>query len=125
MALIERVESKDSKLFDDSMQSIRELPVQMGHTVRVKVEKANMDSPFREAEFQVDYKKGIVNTGLEVAKLAAALGIIAHPLKDGKEIVSQWVFGEKKWIGFANAVAEIEANPELQRAIMAKMYETK
>jgi len=130
MALVERVESKDSKIFDDSMKSIREIAVQNGHTVRVRVEKANLDSPFREAEFQVDYRKGIVNTALEVAKLAANLGVISHPVnpETGKAIAAQWVFEgangvSKKWIGFANAINEIEANPELQSAVMSKINE--
>lgn len=128
MALVERVESKDSKIFDDSMKSIREIAVQNGHTVRVRVEKANLDSPFREAEFQVDYRKGIVNIPMEVANLAANLGVISHPVnaETGKPIASQWVFEgqngiSKKWIGFANAVTEIESNPELQAAIMTKI----
>lgn len=119
MALIERVTSKDSKIFDESMHSIREIPVQMGHTVRVRVEKANLDAPFREAEFQVHYQKGIVNTGLEVAKLAANLGVITHPLNDkGVEIKAQWLFEETKWIGFANAVEAIENDKDLQDRIM-------
>lgn len=124
MALIERVESKDSKLFDETKQSIREIAVQRGHTIRVKVEKANLDSPFREAEFQVDYHKGIVNVGLEVVNLASNLGIIDHPKNDkGADILAQWRFGDRKWIGYDNVVAEAEANPDFQREIMKKIYE--
>jgi RecA/RadA recombinase len=124
MALVERVESKDSKIFDETMSSIRELPVQRGHTVRVRVDKANLDNPFREAEFQIDYQKGVVNTGMEVAKLAANLGVIYHPLNDkGAPIAAQWVFGDKKWVGFANAVAEIESSPELQRKLVSAIYD--
>lgn len=120
MALVTRVESKDSKIFDETMNSIRELPVQTGHTVRVKVEKANLDNPFREAEFQIDYNRGVVNTGLEVAKLAANLGVISHPLNaEGKPIAAQWTFGTRKWIGFANAVKEIESDPGLQDQLMS------
>jgi RecA/RadA recombinase len=119
MALVTKVESKDSKIFDDTMHSIRELPVQVGHTVRVKVEKANLDSPFREAEFQVAYKQGIVNKGMEIAKLAVNLNIITHPLNDkGAPIAAQWLFGTKKWIGFANAVKEIEKDLGLQDQLM-------
>lgn len=123
MALVERVESKDSKIFDESMKSIRELPVQQGHTVRVRVDKANLDAPFREAEFQIHYSKGVVNTGMEIANLAANLGVIYHPLNDkGSPIATQWVFDDKKWIGFANAVNEIESSPELQRRLMTAIY---
>jgi len=121
MALVERVESKDSKIFDDTMQSIRELPVQVGHTVRVRVEKQNLGTPFREAQFRINYKEGVVNTGLEIATLAANLGVIRHPVNPdtGKEIVAQWIFTDRKWIGFANLVKDCEASPELQRELMA------
>jgi recombination protein RecA len=119
MMLVTRVESKDSKMFDETMHSIRDLPVQRGHTVRVKVEKDNLNAPFREAEFQIDYSQGVVNTGLEIAKLAVGLNVISHPLNDkGAPIAAQWLFGTKKWIGFANAVKEIEADLGLQDAIM-------
>lgn len=125
MALVTRVESKDSKIYDETMHSIRELPVQVGHTVRVKVEKANLDSPFREAEFQIDYKSGVVNTGLEVAKLAANLNVISHPLNpEGKPIAAQWVFGTRKWIGFANAVKDIDEDPGLQDQLLAAVNES-
>lgn len=125
MCLVTRVESKDSKIFDGSMTSIRELPVQRGHTVRVKVEKDNLNSPFQEAEFQIDYKKGVVNTGLEIAKLAANLNVITHPLNpDGKPIASQWVFETKKWIGFANAVKEIDSDLSLQDRLMEAIAES-
>ena len=120
MALCERVESKDSKLFDPTMQSIRELPVQVGHTVRVKVEKDNLGNPFREAQFRINYDKGIVDIGLEVATLAANLGVVKHPVnvETGKEIIAQWVFQTRKWIGFANFVAECEKDPDLVQSIM-------
>lgn len=123
MALIERVNSKDSKIFNDSMHSIRELPVQEGHTIRVKVEKDNSDSPFREAEFQIHYKKGVVNVTQEVCSLAINLGIISHPLNDkGTEIRSQFVFGDNKWIGFDKMVAELETRPEVVQEIMNACY---
>jgi RecA/RadA recombinase len=124
MALVERVNSKDSKIFDKEMQTIRELPVQRGHTVRVKVEKANLDNPFREAEFQIDYQKGVVNTADEVARLAIALGVIKHPLNDkGTPINTQWVFGDKKWIGSQKMLDEVASTPELQRELMAAIKE--
>ena len=119
MALVEKVTKKDSKIFDETMQSIRELPVQMGHTVRVKNEKDNLGKPNREAEFKIHYTQGVVRIGEEVAMLAANLGIIGHPLNDkGAPIASQYVFGAKKWIGMANVIKDVEENPELQAQIM-------
>lgn len=125
MALIEKVTSKDSKVFDESMKSIRDLPVQMGHTIRVRTEKDNLGKPNREAQFRLHYDRGIIDVGLEVATLAAGLGIIYHPLNDkGSPIVAQWVFGDKKWIGFANCVKEIEENLEIRRAIIKAIEST-
>ena len=63
MNQIERVTSKDSKIFDETMQSIREIPVQMGHTIRVKNTKNNTGKPFREAEFRLHYEDGVVQLG--------------------------------------------------------------
>lgn len=120
MALVERVDSKATKLYDEDIQSIRELPVQIGHTIRVRVEKANLDSPFREAEFQIHYKKGVVNTALEVAKLGANLGVITHPLnpETGKEIAAHWTVGDQRFIGFDNMVKAIDEDSDLERKIM-------
>jgi RecA/RadA recombinase len=124
MALVERVESKDSKIFSEETKGIRELPIQEGHTVRVRVEKANMDSPFREAEFRLNYRKGLVDPGLEIAMLAKGLGVITHPKNEkGAEIISQWQYNGKKWIGFDKMVAELESTPELQREIMKAVYQ--
>jgi hypothetical protein len=129
MVLVERIESKDSKIFSQEMEQMRDIPVQDGHTIRAKAQKANLDSPFREAEIQVMYSKGIVNQHLEVAKLAAGVGIITHPKNDkGADITAQWVFqgpdGKelKKWIGWDKMLSAIEASPELQREIMAEVY---
>lgn len=127
MALVERVVSKDSKLFSEEKTGIRDVAVQEGHTVRVRVEKANLDSPFREAEFRINYAKGIVDVGLEVALLGDGLGIISHPIseKTGKPDNARYEFGDKKWHGFDNIVAELETDPGLRREIMAKVYEAK
>jgi recombination protein RecA len=125
MCLVERVTSKDSKIFDKEMQTIRDIPVQRGHTVRVRVEKSNLDAPFREAEFQIDYLKGVVNTGDEVARLAISLGVIYHPLNDkGSPINTQWVFGEKKWIGSQKLLDDVASDPELQGSLMRAIADT-
>lgn len=121
MALVERVTSKDSKIFSETMSQMRDIPVQEGHTVRVKVDKANMDSPNREAEFQIKYNTGIVNRELEVSKLGAGVGVINHPLNEkGGTINAQWQWtgpnGEHKgkWIGWDNMVEYFAENQDKQ-----------
>jgi RecA/RadA recombinase len=126
MALVERVTSKDSKIVSDEIKNISEKSLQQGHTIRVKVDKANEDKPFREAEFKIDYDRGIVETDFEIAKLAASLGIIHHPVnpETKKPIMNQWAFEstdgtfKKRWIGFAAALEEIVQTPELQDALI-------
>lgn len=120
MALIEQVTKKDSKIFDEELKSIRQLPVQQGHTIRVRVDKANLDRPFREAEFQIHYDKGVVNTALEVAMLATNLGVVRHPLTDkGTENRLMWEYKDQKWKGINGVIDALESSPELQREVMA------
>ncbi|HKT21749.1 MAG TPA: hypothetical protein VJR06_03890, partial [Nitrososphaerales archaeon] len=142
MALVEKVVGKDSKIFSEDMDQSRDIPVQEGHTIRVRVDKANLDSPFREAEFQVKYSSGLVNAGLEVAKLAAGVGAIYHPLSesvnkktgqrepnaqlwaamvDGAEVVWE-AQREPKKSGWDVMVDDLESKPELQRKIMAAVH---
>lgn len=123
MALIERVESKDAKIFSDTAQIRDKKALQLGHTIRVKVEKANLDAPFRESQFRLDYMKGVVQPGLEVFELGSNLGVITHPInpKSGLEIVTQWEFGGQKWIGERAMVEALEGNPSLREDIMKAM----
>ena len=123
MALVEKVTSKDSKIFDESMKSIRELPVQMGHTIRVRVDKNNLGCPNREAEFRIHYTKGYVQPGLEVGELAANLGVIFHPLnaETGKPIVNQWQFKDRKYVGLATVIGELEASSDFRNEVLMEI----
>lgn len=125
MALIERVTTKDSKIFNEEMKGVRKLPIQDGHTIRVKVDKANLDKPFREAEFRIHYGKGVVDQGIEIALLATGLGVIYHPIaeKSGKPNKMMWQYGDQKWKGFDNLCSTLEEAPELQREVMASVYD--
>jgi|GEM_PF-2929764 len=128
MMLVERVEKKDAKLFSTDLKSIREIPVQEGHTIRVKVDKDNLGSPFREAELRVNYRRGIVDTGYEVAMLATNQGVVVHPMiedkktKEMKPSIAYWEFGEEKFHGFDALVVALEQNPDLQKKIMTEIF---
>lgn len=125
MALVERVTSKSSKLFSEELKGIRELPVQEGHTIRVFVDKDNLGIPFRDAEFRINYTKGVVQPGLEIALLASNLGVVYHPISEttGKPNPQMWAFREDTWRGFDNMVEDLENRPELQREIMSAVYD--
>lgn len=124
MALIEKVNSKDSKLFSENHKGVRDLPVQEGHTIRIRVDKANLDRPFRDAEYRINYKKGVVDTEIEMALLATGLGIVYHPIakSSGKPNKMAWAFGPQVWKGFNGLCEAIKESPELQKEIMDAVF---
>lgn len=51
----------------------------IGHTVRAKIEKNKVGTPFTKAEYKVEYEKGIVQKEKEVFDLAVKYGFITRP----------------------------------------------
>jgi recombination protein RecA len=82
----------------------------VGSETRVKVVKNKVAPPFRQAEFQILYGKGIYRTG-EVIDLGVQLGLIE---KSGAWYSYQ---GNKIGQGKANSAKYLEDNPEVGRAI--------
>ena len=82
----------------------------VGSETRVKVVKNKVAPPFRQAEFQILYGKGIYRTG-EVIDLAVQLGLIE---KSGAWYSYQ---GSKIGQGKANSAKYLEDNPEVGSAI--------
>jgi len=62
----------------------------VGHTVRAKIQKNKVGAPFRQAEYKVEYEKGIVGQGEELFDLAIKYGLIERPNNQ-----SYMVYGEK------------------------------
>lgn len=83
---------------------------QVGHKIRCRNKKNRVGTPYRVAEFTLNYEKGIVDVENEVFELAKSLGIIYHPInpQTGKMNSQSWQFknydpirGEdnmKKWV---------------------------
>ncbi|MWV11452.1 recombinase RecA [Pseudomonas sp. L-22-4S-12] len=82
----------------------------VGSETRVKVVKNKVAPPFRQAEFQILYGKGIYRTG-EVIDLGVQLGLIE---KSGAWYSYQ---GNKIGQGKANSAKYLEDNPEVGSAI--------
>lgn len=82
----------------------------VGSETRVKVVKNKVSPPFRQAEFQILYGKGIYRSG-EVIDLGVQQGILE---KSGAWYSYQ---GNKIGQGKANAAKYLEDNPETGRAI--------
>lgn len=113
MVLVERVNAKDSKIFDREAKD--PAAVQLGHTVRAKAEKNRVGAPYRVAEFQLQYGVGIVNTHAEVAGLAIKLGVVERPNNQ------TYRFGADSWRGRAAFEEAVQANPALQVNLMQQI----
>jgi RecA/RadA recombinase len=117
MLLVEKVDSKKEKLFDESHKNIQDLPTQIGHKVRVKIEKNRTGTPHRIAEFRLQYGRGIVDTYLEVATMGVNYGIISRPSP------VTYVFNDTKVSGgFEKFATYVKEHPELQREILKEIY---
>ncbi len=81
-----------------------------GNETRVKVVKNKVSPPFRQAEFQILYGKGIYRMG-EVIDLGVKLGLVD---KSGAWYAYQ---GDKIGQGRANAAKFLEDNPDIARTI--------
>lgn len=91
--LFEKVDKSGSVILDDTKVGPTGKSEQIGHRVKAKVEKNRLGPPFREAEFDIEYRKGHVNQHEEIANLGIGLGIIERP----NNLIYQ--FGDQKWKG--------------------------
>ena len=97
--------------------TVKEGDEAVGNETRVKVVKNKVSPPFKQAEFQIIYNKGINRLG-ELLDRGADLGIV--------EKSGAWysLEGEKIGQGKANAVLFLEENPKIAEKIEKQILET-
>ncbi len=96
--------------------AIKEGETVVGSRVRVKIVKNKVAPPFREAEFDIRFDRGI-HRAADILDVAAAEGIVA---KSG----SWFLYGETRLgQGRDKACAFLEDNPDLLAALAAKTRE--
>ncbi len=88
----------------------------LGNRTRVKVIKNKMAPPFRIAEFDINYAEGISRSG-SILDVATTLGIV--------EKRGSWfsLDGEQLGQGRDQTKAALDANPELQEKLLARVRE--
>lgn len=70
----------------------------IGHKVRAKIGKNKVGSPFRKAEYSIQYLKGIVNQAEEILDLAVKYNIITRPNNQSYEYMGESVRGRSAMI---------------------------
>lgn len=91
---------------------------QIGHHVRVRVDKNKLAPPFRKAEFAILYTHGIAELNVEVRKLATKYGILERPNN------KTWICEGEKYIGIS-AMDNALIDEELRNTILQKVKEAK
>lgn len=104
--------AKDSTIFDSNGNKV-------GHKVLIKVEKTRFGPDKYSSDFMVNFYKGVVNRGEEVANVAAAYDVVQRPNNQ------TWVYGEHQVRGKDNFFALLEEQPALMDEIIAKVKEAK
>jgi recombination protein RecA len=97
------------------IETLKEGTEAVGNRVRVKVVKNKVAAPFRQAEFDIEFGKGISTSGCLI-DLALEHGIVA---KSG----SFFSYGDERLgQGRGNAKAHLDENRELAKEIEDKIY---
>lgn len=104
--------AKDNVLKDDRDDKF-------GHKILAKVEKTRGGPDKHKAEFFLDFSKGVVNIGEEVATLADQYGLVERPNN------TMWEWGGKSFRG-KNAFYEfLDENPDVVKEILKGVSEAR
>jgi RecA/RadA recombinase len=90
-----------------------------GHRINATVEKTRGGPDKWKCEFWLDFTKGVVNRGAELAALAAAYDIVKRPNN------VSWEYGEMKVKGKDNFAAALEADEPLMAKLMGEIRAAK
>ncbi len=108
----EGINRKDDSLLDEEGNKV-------GGSIRATIEKSKFGPWPRKCEFRVDFRKGIIDRGIEIANLALTYGVVQKTSSVTHE------FGDKKWVGFPKFCESIETDEALSKEIMAKVAEAR
>lgn len=90
-----------------------------GHKILAKVEKTRGGPDKHRAEFFIDFKKGVVNKGEEIALLGESYGVITRPN------LQTWEYKGESVRGKQNFFDKIDADPNLQQEIIEEINSLK
>jgi len=94
------ISGSDSIISDNSGNRV-------GHRVRAKIGKNKVGSPFRVAEYNIEYLSGVVDLEQEVLDLAVEFSIVERPNN------KSYIIDGEKIVGRSNAISYLKENQDV------------
>ena len=114
---VKRNNASDSKIEDkEGGSDFRGKKELTGHKIFVKMAESSVGVAGRSGAFTLDYNKGLINIGEEIATLAKKYELVEMPNN------RTYIVGEKKYTSKAQFNEALENDPELAQEILKKVY---
>jgi len=94
----------------------------IAHKIFVKMADSSVGVAGRSGEFTLDYKKGLINVGEEIATLAKKYNLVDMP-NNRTYVINKDTPEEKKFTSKAQFNEALESDPELSKELLNKIYE--
>jgi len=88
----------------------------LGHKIKVKMVDSSVGIQGRSGEFTLEYKRGLVNIGEEIATLAKKYKLVEMPNN------RTYIVGDKKYTSKADFNKALEEDKELAEELLEKIY---
>lgn len=111
MVHLAKMNGKDAKIEGDEGEI-------SGTHVRARIDKNKKAPPFRQAEFAIDFSKGIINKNIEIRELGCRYGIIQRPNNKTYELDGIKYNGK-------DAIAEALKDEQLQQSVFERVKQAK
>lgn len=106
----EKIEDKDG---GNDFRGKKEI---LGHKIKVKMVDSSVGIQGRSGEFTLEYKRGLVNVGEEIATLAKKYNLIEMPNN------RTYIIGDKKYTSKAEFNQALEEDKELAQTLLDQIY---
>ncbi len=116
---ISQNKKKDDKTFDEGAKDMMDKSLLKAHKIRAVMTASTCSPAGRTAEFTLDYKRGIVNVGEELATMCKNIsGVVEMPNN------RTYIFGDQKWSSFDAFANALETDLDLREKVVQAIKKT-
>jgi len=109
---VEERQNKDSQVIDEEKKDMGGKEAIIGHKIKAVMEHSSCSPKGRTAEFTIDYKKGIIRIGEEVATLAINQQVFERPNN------RTYIFGDQTFHSRDSLVSHLEDNLDFRAQVV-------